>query len=142
MNFGDPILKQPLIMLISKNKFLQPMPRSPKIKTCMNLNLGAQAPGFYLGASVPYYHVPFRILPGTYVLDALTLCRIRFRKQVALRVTHTLFGTFSESTQAVCWRRQALKNFWKQCREMSSDRMLGALPGSKHAALVHQQRTI
>ena len=41
-------------MLISENKFLQPMPRSPKIKTCMNLNLGAQAPWFYLGASVPY----------------------------------------------------------------------------------------
>ena len=54
INVGDLTLKQPLIMLISKNKFLQPMPRSPKIKTCMNLNLGAQAPGFYLGASVPF----------------------------------------------------------------------------------------
>ena len=54
INFGDLTLKQPLIMLISKNKFLQPMPRSPKIKTCMNLNLGAQAPRFYLGTSVPY----------------------------------------------------------------------------------------
>ena len=43
-----------LLKLISKNKFLQPWPRSPKIKTCMNLNLGAHAPGFYLGASVPY----------------------------------------------------------------------------------------
>ena len=54
ISFGYLTLKQPLIMLISKNKFLQPMPRSPKIKTCMSLNLGAQAPGFYLGASVPY----------------------------------------------------------------------------------------
>ena len=54
ISFGYLTRKQPLIMLISKNKFLQPWPRSPKIKTCMNLNLGAQAPGFYLGASVPY----------------------------------------------------------------------------------------
>ena len=54
INFGDLTLKQQLIMLISKKKFLQPMPRSLKVKTCMNLNLGAQAPGFYLGASVPY----------------------------------------------------------------------------------------
>ena len=54
ISFGYLTLKQPLRVLISKNKFLQPMPRSPKIKTCMNLNLGAQAPGFYLGATVPY----------------------------------------------------------------------------------------
>ena len=54
MSFGYLTLKQPLRVLISKNKLLQPMPRSPKINTCMNLNLGAQAPGFYLGASVPY----------------------------------------------------------------------------------------
>ena len=50
ISFGCLTLKQPLIMLISKNKFLQPRPRSPKIRTCMNLNLGAQVPGFYLGA--------------------------------------------------------------------------------------------
>ena len=54
ISFGYLTRKQPLIMLISKNKFLQPRPRSPKIKTCMTLNLGAQAPGLYLGASVPY----------------------------------------------------------------------------------------
>ena len=54
-------LKPPLIMLLSKNKLLQPMPRSPKIKTCMSLNLGAQAPGFYLGASVPYQDLRFNI---------------------------------------------------------------------------------
>ena len=54
ISFGYLTRKQPLMMLISKNKFLQPWPRSPKIKTCMNLNLGAQAPGFYLGASVAY----------------------------------------------------------------------------------------
>ena len=54
ISFGYLTLKEPLRLLISKNKFRQPMPRSPKIKTCMNLNLGAQAPGFYLGASVPY----------------------------------------------------------------------------------------
>ena len=62
ISFGYLVLKQPLSMLISKNKFLQPMPRSPKIKICMNLNLGAQAPGFYLGASVPY---PFLAIETT-----------------------------------------------------------------------------
>ena len=59
ISFGYLTLKQPLIMLISKNKFLQPMLRSPKIKTCMNLNLGAQAHGFYLSASVPYLLTPW-----------------------------------------------------------------------------------
>ena len=48
INLGGLTLKQQLIMLISENKFLQPMPRSPKIKTCMNLNLGHKLLDFIL----------------------------------------------------------------------------------------------
>ena len=46
ISFGHLTLKQPLIMLISKNKFLQPMLYEPKS--------GGTSPGFHLGASVPY----------------------------------------------------------------------------------------
>ena len=53
MSFGYLTLKQPPIMLISKNKFLQPMPRSPKSKTCMNLNLGHKPMDFILAHPSP-----------------------------------------------------------------------------------------